>query len=112
MLRPFACTRLLCQVLAWDAMLADVSPQTSSDGSSATGAAAGPGSTCSARGRCVAGGDAGVDGGAPCTLDTQCDDGMFCDGPEVCTPGAAATDARGCAQLDPRRGGILLVRRT
>src|SRR5690606_17972785 len=50
----------------------------------------------------------GCDGGPPpqsdagpgsmCTDDSACDDGLFCNGPESCAPGAEGADARGCVQ--------------
>src|SRR5690606_19987056 len=34
----------------------------------------------------------------PCTSDADCDDGVFCDGAEVCDPSAQGADARGCVE--------------
>ncbi len=39
------------------------------------------------------------DAGLRCVDDLECDDGLFCNGEEVCAPGAAGADARGCARL-------------
>jgi hypothetical protein len=56
------------------------------------------------------GGDppAGVDAGTAdsfvqvlCTSDEQCDDGLFCNGPERCAPGTEGIDAIGCARAVP-----------
>src|SRR5262245_8750773 len=32
----------------------------------------------------------------PCTIDSDCDDGAFCTGVEVCDAAASGADARGC----------------
>jgi hypothetical protein len=40
--------------------------------------------------------DLGADALVACTTDAQCADGVFCNGVERCTPGAAGADARGC----------------
>lgn len=41
--------------------------------------------------------DAGVDApGLVCASDAQCDDGVFCNGPEVCAPGGPGTSVLGC----------------
>ena len=43
--------------------------------------------------------DAAIQDAAPvelCTRDSECDDGVFCNGPEACRPGDASSDARGC----------------
>jgi hypothetical protein len=39
----------------------------------------------------------GEDLGGACRADRDCDDGVFCNGIERCTPGAPGVDARGCA---------------
>ncbi|MEM9068365.1 MAG: MopE-related protein [Myxococcota bacterium] len=49
-----------------------------------------------------AGGDAHTDievdaGPSMCTADFECQDGIFCNGRELCRPSAAIADARGCA---------------
>lgn len=56
---------------------------------------------CSPRGECVGSADAGIDATVTpqCTADAQCDDGVYCTGAEVCTPGAPHADARGCVQV-------------
>src|SRR5262245_36996201 len=38
----------------------------------------------------------GGDAAAPCTSDSQCDDGAYCNGAERCMAGAMGADARGC----------------
>jgi hypothetical protein len=37
-----------------------------------------------------------ADGSAACARDSDCDNGVFCDGTERCRPGEAGADARGC----------------
>ena len=63
--------------------------------------AMGPAALCDARGRCGSGVDGGVDGGGTgaCVDDSQCDDGVFCNGLEVCLPGASSADGRGCVRV-------------
>ena len=54
------------------------------------------------------GSDGGPDTGAGdrCASDADCDDGVFCNGTEVCMPGIAGVDGRGCAPgLDPCADG-------
>ena len=36
------------------------------------------------------------DAGVRCTDDAQCDDGLYCNGVELCQPGSATADANGC----------------
>jgi len=37
-----------------------------------------------------------------CTSDAVCDDGIFCNGTEVCNPTDGLSDSRGCAPQSPR----------
>ncbi len=41
-----------------------------------------------------------TDASVLCTSDDQCDDGVFCNGAEVCSPGTAGTNAFGCGGAD------------
>ena len=43
-----------------------------------------------------AGPTADVGAGGPCTSHTECDNGVLCDGYELCDPSAASADAMGC----------------
>lgn len=59
----------------------------------------GAGFVCTAEGRCEVAGDAGRrDAGAAgaCATDTDCDDGTFCNGFELCNPELPEADSRGC----------------
>ncbi len=40
-----------------------------------------------------------------CTSDAQCDDGLFCNGPEKCLPENAAADIKGCVSGSVALGG-------
>ncbi len=42
-------------------------------------------------------GDAGDSGSSVCTSDSECDDGLFCNGVESCAPDDPAADVDGCA---------------
>jgi len=42
------------------------------------------------------GADSGTDAQVTCAVDADCDDGVFCNGAEVCDPAASDADARGC----------------
>ncbi|MDH5491761.1 MAG: MopE-related protein, partial [Myxococcales bacterium] len=42
------------------------------------------------------GADAGGADAGPCAVDLECEDGLFCNGPERCAPGAPGASARGC----------------
>ncbi|NIS29680.1 MAG: hypothetical protein GWO04_06825, partial [Actinobacteria bacterium] len=56
----------------------------------------------------VACGDAGPspDGGTePCRIDADCDDGVFCNGRELCRLGEAGSDVRGCRSGEARCAG-------
>ncbi|NOY93933.1 MAG: hypothetical protein GXP55_22345 [Deltaproteobacteria bacterium] len=44
--------------------------------------------------------DSGADAQTICTSDSQCDDGLFCNGEELCLPADAAADVRGCVPAD------------
>jgi alpha-tubulin suppressor-like RCC1 family protein len=45
-------------------------------------------------------GGGGTDARVLCTLDVDCNDGLFCNGRETCAPASSAADARGCAPGD------------
>src|SRR5262245_1363283 len=47
------------------------------------------------------GSDAGGGDAGACATDADCDDGLFCSGPERCAPGDPAADARGCVAGAP-----------
>ncbi len=56
------------------------------------------------------GADTGVaDAASRCASDSECDDGLFCTGLEVCQPGGTGADARGCvtSALPPCMDGRL-----
>lgn len=57
-----------------------------------------PGETVLADGGCEAPVDSGADddAGNACERDVDCDDGIFCNGVELCRPAASAADSRGC----------------
>src|SRR5689334_22504031 len=40
--------------------------------------------------------DGGMEAAARCATDVDCDDGLFCNGPERCVPTSSSADARGC----------------
>lgn len=46
-------------------------------------------------------GDAARDGSRLCASPSECQNGVFCDGAEACTPGAAGADERGCIAGTP-----------
>jgi hypothetical protein len=45
--------------------------------------------------------DLGRDASGPCAVAADCNDGLYCNGTEVCAPGAAVADARGCLAGTP-----------
>ena len=48
-------------------------------------------------------GDGASDAGGTCRDDAECDDGIFCNGAELCLPGDPSADATGCARAtEPR----------
>ena len=49
--------------------------------------------------------DGGTDAGPePCTAPSDCDDGMYCNGAELCAPGSPGADDRGCLGQTPPCG--------
>ncbi|NOY93329.1 MAG: hypothetical protein GXP55_19255 [Deltaproteobacteria bacterium] len=53
--------------------------------------------------------DAGDDGSTICSADSDCDDGLFCDGAELCLPADPDADALGCVAADGACGSGDLV---
>ena len=45
--------------------------------------------------------DIAADAPLPCITDVDCDDTVFCNGVELCSPGAPNADARGCIPANP-----------
>ncbi|MDX2054785.1 MAG: putative metal-binding motif-containing protein [Polyangiaceae bacterium] len=67
-------------------------------GASAGGSVAAGGTVAAAGALNPSGGNGGAGGAGQvaCVRDQDCFDGNFCNGEEVCSPGAPGTDARGC----------------
>lgn len=53
-------------------------------------------------------GDADIDADTPdrCTSDIECDDGLFCNGTELCAPGAEGADEQGCLHAEAGPCGV------
>lgn len=82
---------------------AEVSPNSGGGaGSSSSSTTVDSAATDSTSGDPASGGTTGTTDGDGCQTDADCDDGLFCTGPELCRPGMGGADARGCVSTaDP-----------